>query len=137
MILGILAHELCHAAAPLGAKHGPKFRKVALAVGLEGKMTEALPGRAFAADLDRLAADLGPLPHAALAISAESADRPKKQTTRMLKAECSDCGFTVRLARKWLDEIGAPHCPKHGKMTVEGLDSDEELDEVPADWESV
>ncbi len=31
--------------------------------------------------------------------------------TRMLKACCGDCAYTVRVTRKWLDEAGAPLCP--------------------------
>ena len=34
----------------------------------------------------------------------------KKQSTRMLKAECPECGYTIRLAKKWAD-IGLPSCP--------------------------
>jgi len=30
-------------------------------------------------------------------------DRPKKQSTRMLKTECSECGYTIRLTKKWAD----------------------------------
>lgn len=44
--------------------------------------------------------------------------RPRKQGTRMLKAACEDCGYTVRVTAKWL-EIGPPHCPQHGAMGLE------------------
>jgi hypothetical protein len=40
-------------------------------------------------------------------------DRPKKQSTRMLKAECPECGYTIRLAKKWA-EVGLPSCPSDG-----------------------
>jgi hypothetical protein len=33
----------------------------------------------------------------------------------MIKCECSECGYTARVARKWLAK-GAPHCPEHGEM---------------------
>ena len=41
--------------------------------------------------------------------------------TRMLKAECEaeGCGFIVRVAAKQVKEVGPPHCPKHGAMTVD------------------
>jgi hypothetical protein len=131
-VLGILAHELVHAAVPLGSAHGPVYRAAALAIGLAGKMTYALPGPAFAAELQELAARLGPLPHARLDLTlidstgtgrgrgTVAEDRPKKQGTRMLKAECGQCGYTVRITRKWLDGVGAPHCPNHGAMAAEG-----------------
>jgi hypothetical protein len=31
--------------------------------------------------------------------------------TRLLKAICGDCAYTVRVTRRWLDELGAPLCP--------------------------
>jgi hypothetical protein len=63
----------------------------------------------------------------------------KVQTTRMKKAVC-DCGYTVRLTKKWMDEVGLPICPggtsekAHGPMKSElpaggGEDPDEEGDE--------
>src|SRR5207237_8172272 len=36
-------------------------------------------------------------------------DRPKKQSTRMLKAECPECDYTVWLAKKWAD-VNLPSC---------------------------
>lgn len=44
--------------------------------------------------------------------------RPKPQTGRLRKACCSECGYTVRVTAKWV-EVGPPHCPNHGAMTVE------------------
>lgn len=32
-------------------------------------------------------------------------------TTRLLKAQCGDCAYTVRITRKWLAELGPPLCP--------------------------
>jgi hypothetical protein len=40
-------------------------------------------------------------------------DRPKKQSTRLLKAECPQCGYTIRLSKKWAD-LGLPTCPTDG-----------------------
>lgn len=130
-VLGILAHELVHSAVPVGSGHGPVFKKAALAVGLEGKMREALPGAVFAATLAQIAAELGPLPHARLNLDQGGDDSPKKQTARMLKAECmtAACGYTVRVARKWLNTLGAPCCPAHGPMEVEGWEPGSEDEE--------
>ena len=131
MVLGILSHELTHAAVPLGSGHGKVFRKAALAIGLEGKMTQALPGPDFAAKLAKLADNIGPLPHARLNLDVRGDDAPKKQGTRLLKAECEaeGCGYTVRITKKWLDDVGAPCCPKHGAMTVDGWEPGGEDDE--------
>jgi hypothetical protein len=68
-------------------------------------------------------AAIGALPHAALDFGASSA--PPKQKARLLEAECDDCGYTVRVTRKWVDEAGAPHCPKHGAMQVDGIEAED------------
>jgi hypothetical protein len=34
-----------------------------------------------------------------------------KQGTRLFKAQCGDCAYTVRVTRKWLAELGPPLCP--------------------------
>ncbi len=128
-VLGILVHQLTHAALPPEAKHGKLFRDAALRLGLEGQMRNALPGAALRERLDELAAALGPLPHARLNFDRvtlsgiDVADRPRKQTTRMLKAEClaPGCGYTVRVAARWIADMGAPHCPRHGAMTTPPL----------------
>lgn len=50
-------------------------------------------------------------------IGGTSTAKPK-QSTRLKKCECGECGYTVRVTQKWLD-VGAPHCPEHGEMTAE------------------
>lgn len=46
-------------------------------------------------------------PHGALSPTT----RDKVQGTRMLKALCPVDGYTMRLTRKWIDELGWPVCP--------------------------
>jgi hypothetical protein len=125
-VLGVLAHELVHVVLPPDAGHGKLYREAALKVGLEGQMRHAMPGVLLQKRLIELAATLGPLPHARLNIdrgrdNRGPADRPKKQSARLLKAECEGhgCGYTVRVTAKWVRDIGPPHCPRHGPMTVE------------------
>lgn len=115
-VLATLVHEVVHAVVGLKAKHGKLFKKCALAVGLEGKMTATFAGEALKATFAQWEAQLGKYSHAQL----DALKRPtKKQSTRMIKCECGTCGFTVRTTRKWLEEVGAPHCPKHGAMEFE------------------
>lgn len=103
--LDVLVHELIHAAKP-NAGHGKEFKRLALALGLEGKMTATIAGERLKQRLNTLLAELGPYPHAEL----KPSQRPgKSQTTRLLKAECA-CGYTCRVTKKWAD-IGAPICP--------------------------
>jgi hypothetical protein len=115
-VLDILAHELIHAVHP-GDGHGKKFGKTARAIGLEGKMTATVAGAQFTAWATPVLARLGAYPHADLVPS----NAQKKQTTRMLKCYCPECGYTVRVAGKWLEAMGAPMCPEHGTMDTEGV----------------
>lgn len=43
-VMGVLVHELLHAALPIGSGHGKKFKDGMEKLGLEGKATAALPG---------------------------------------------------------------------------------------------
>lgn len=115
-VLATLVHEIVHATVGVKANHGKKFRDCALKVGLEGKMTATNAGTNLLGILKGFSNQLGEYPHAKLDLTKSPV---KKQSTRMHKAECSECGYTVRLSQKWLDEVGSPHCPKHGAMNVE------------------
>lgn len=108
-VLGTLTHELVHATVGLAAKHGKPFKRCALAVGLEGKMRSTHSGEALQIKLKDISATLGAYPHDSLK-SAKMTDGTKKQTTRLKKCECPECGYTVRVTAKWLD-MGAPLCP--------------------------
>ena len=142
-VLGVLVHELIHAVLPPDAGHGKLYKEAAIKIGLEGKMRHAMPSQLLRPRLVALAELLGALPHARLNIERgrdnRPADRPKKQRARLLKAECGGkgCGYTVRITAKWVDEIGAPICPKHGAMNVERRDGGEDSGEVEVVAESV
>lgn len=123
-VLGVLVKELVHTLLPIDAGHGKEFKAAATRLGLTGPMRRARPGPLLQKRLAELAATLGPLPHARLQIERGvngklSADRPKKQTARLLKAECPapGCGYNVRLVAKWA-KLGPPGCPLHGPMAV-------------------
>ena len=130
-VLGVLVHELVHAVLPADAGHGTLYKQAAVKVGLEGKMRHAMPSQLLRPRLVEIAEILGALPHAKLNIDRgrenRPADRPKKQRTRLLKAECDGdgCGYTVRITAKWVDDIGAPLCPKHGAMSIDRGDDAE------------
>lgn len=114
-VAGILAHELIHAA--VGVEHGHKgpFRALAKALGLEGKMTATTEGEAFKRLAQPILDAVGPYPHAELHAMTNGR---KKQVARLIKCECAECGYVARVARQWLDDQGAPHCPAHGEMTA-------------------
>lgn len=118
--LDILCHELVHACVPEDG-HGAKFKKIALAIGLTGKMTATVAGPALTMRLNALVGDLGAYPHSRIDVGSGL----KKQGTRLNKVACKDCGYTVRVTRKWL-EVGAPICPCNGEAMAIQEDGGEE-----------
>jgi hypothetical protein len=116
MALDVLAHELVHAA--VGVQHGHKepFKRVALAIGLTGKMRSTVAGEALKAKLEKMHSKLGAFPYAPLT-GADNAR--KKQSTRMIACKCSVCGYKASTTRKWIDEAGTPICPACSEPTVE------------------
>jgi len=111
-VFSTLVHELCHAATD-GHGHDKVFTRCARALWLEGKPSSAAGGERFKINFKDLLDSLGAYPHSRLNIDAVR----KKQTTRMLKAACPHCGYTVRLTQKWAD-LGLPECPVDGETLV-------------------
>lgn len=123
LVLGTLLHELVHAYVGVKARHGPMFRKPAVALGLEGKMTATVVGAALMPKLVTMAAKIGEFPHKGMTVG-ENPLKPK-QTTRMLKVECPACGYTLRTSAKWI-EVGLPTCVCGTKMESDAAEDDDE-----------
>lgn len=114
LVVSTLAHELVHVCVGNEAGHGPVFKKCALAIGLEGKMTATHAGDALNEYADHIVKELGRFPHAELDHSQR-----KKQSTRMLKVVCTNMlcqfvieqekPFTVRMSKS-VFEVAAPKC---------------------------
>lgn len=107
VVAATLVHELVHAAVGNAAGHGPLFREVAVQLGLAGKMTATVAGPELTQRLNALIADLGPYPHAVLDWERGPA---KKQSTRLLKIRCPNCGYVARVTQVWV-AVGLPTCP--------------------------
>lgn len=105
--LDTLAHELVHAALDCKGGHGKRFQKACVAIGLTaGSPKAAGAGKELLARLNVIAKTLGEYPHSPL-VPIDG----KKQTTRLLKVECADCGYVARVTAKWIEKLGAPLCP--------------------------
>lgn len=104
-VMDVLLHEMIHAALPADAGHGPAFQKIMRAVKLEGKPTATVASPELAEELAELAKTLGEYPHKKL-----DADVRAKQKARLMKGECPDCGYVIRVTRTWI-EVGMPMCP--------------------------
>lgn len=116
-IAGVLTHELVHAAGHRG--HGADFRKVAVGLGLEGKMTATTEGEQFYAWADPILTKIGLFPGAALADTMESVGGEKKQTTRMKKVTCNECGWSFRTAQSNIDAMTDHNCLACGDGQLE------------------
>lgn len=101
-----LAHEIIHAIVGHEEKHGGQFKVVAKQIGLVGKMTHTETGPALQAEIERLVANLGPYPHGQINTMVTTT---KKQSTRMVKCTCKECGYTIRVAKSWIVK-GVPLC---------------------------
>lgn len=108
-----VAHEIVHAIVGVEEKHAGQFRRVAKAIGLEGKMTATHAGELLAAEIARIVNSLGAYPHA----SVDAKYKLKKQNTRMLKAECPACGYTIRITKVWALK-GMPMCPNQDHVEL-------------------
>lgn len=114
-VCDVVIHELVHAALPEGSGHRKEFRRLALKLGLTGKMTATTAGEQLRAWLETvIPVFLGPYPHS----KVMSFDTGKKQTTRLIKLQCPDCEMVIRTTRIWLEEVGAPTCACGGKFII-------------------
>ena len=120
----ILAHEMVHAALP-DAGHNRTFQAAVRALGHDSPYTTAVATPAFWAWAQLLIDALPPYPHRKLNAMKPVAAK-KKQPTRYLKCWCPECGYTVRTTRKWLDEAGPPHCPRHDAMMFDAPEEDDD-----------
>lgn len=112
-ILATLVHELVHTAVGTRVRHRAPFRRLALALGLRGRMTATMAGPALAAQLGELAARLGSFPHAGIVAGGNRV----KQGTRLQKIICPACGYTARTTAKWI-ATGLPTCPCGASMRL-------------------
>ena len=112
-VLDVLLHELVHAAVGTECGHRGAFRKVAVAVGLEGKMTATVAGDDLTERLNRIVDSIGDYPHVKLSSSSAA-----KKGSRLLKFECHSCGCIARMTRKWLEMLPPPTCGCGYQMEV-------------------
>tara|TARA_R110000868_G_scaffold159274_2_gene387979 strand:- start:1739 stop:2386 length:648 start_codon:yes stop_codon:yes gene_type:complete len=116
-VVGVLIHEMVHSIQThlyhdengfLSVKaHGKEFRKMALAVGLQGKMTATTESPELKIQIEKWVAEIGKYPHAKMTLN----DSRAKQTTRMNKLICMNCGFIARASTGAVNTYGLPeHC---------------------------
>jgi len=113
-VLGILCHELAHAVDNCTSGHKAPFVAIAAKMGCEGKPTQMVPKvEVSAAWAEKVTKKHGPFPHRTL---DKSMSPVKKQTARMLKLECVECGAVWRMSAK--HAINVTMCPCCGSEAV-------------------
>ena len=122
-VLDTLVHELVHAVDDCKNRHGAPFRKIALAIGLQGPMRSASAGKELKVRLTELASQLGPYPHAKLTIVRKPVTRKPRP-----RARCEECGYEVPMLKRFI-HFGAPICPLH-RIEMEQLGHWETTDET-------
>jgi hypothetical protein len=121
----VLIHELAHAENHTngvhdcsGKAHNKHFKTMAERLGLKcAEKRDKRYGWGFT-DLDKPASDfLAKIKFNASAFDATRLEEGKvsKQSTRLLKVECPQCGYTARVTQKWVD-VGLPTCPCGSEM---------------------
>jgi hypothetical protein len=126
VLVSLLVIVVIHAEHP-DAKIGQHYRTSATSLDLRGTIQEPFAGPALMRRLNAAAESLGPIPHARLDIGTTAVGSIKKQTARMLAADCPACGATIRLTRQVIENPGLPICPRDRvpfKQRVEGSDTE-------------
>lgn len=103
-------HEMIHAVVGTECGHKGAFIACAKALGFGKPWTSTPASDELKGRLREILAALPGFPHATLD-TEEAEKQRKKQSTRLIKVICEDCGYTARTTHKWLDERGAPICP--------------------------
>lgn len=108
-VLAVLCHEVIHAIDnDLNGTglwgHKGQFRKIALSIGLEGKMTSTVAGKDLTEKIDSIIEKIGKYPHATMKFL------PAKQGTRLLKILCG-CSFSFRVSAKQANRMQVTDCP--------------------------
>jgi len=115
-VAAILLHELLHAADDCASGHRGDFAKWAREAGFETPLTKLHMSERLTEKLQGVVNAHGAYPHPAIRRVDE-----KKQTTRMLKVECVECGFLFRCSNSQLQRLdeGAAVCPCCGEHSLE------------------
>jgi len=129
--VGVLIHEMVHAIQThlyhdknglLNVMpHGKEFRKIALSVGLQGKMTATTESPELKVKIEKWIKEIGSeYPHAKMTLN----DSRKKQSTRMLKVECSalHCNNHFRTSRAKILSYANNICNACGGSTMYCID---------------
>ncbi len=111
-VLDTLLHELIHAACGTECGHKGRFKTVARAVGLEGKLTATVAGAPLKEKLVEMADGLGPYPHSViLGLNANLPAMPKVAGKSIMLRSGEDPNYFIQMSRAMYEEYGSPLDP--------------------------
>lgn len=115
-VAGILLHELVHAALGAGHGHGKEFKKLALAVGLQGPMKSASPTNETTIALKWMIDEVGPYPHGRLAAGGLIKVKATG-TDPLINLRCPHCDYFAKVKPSDMAR-GRLRCPDDGEMLL-------------------
>jgi hypothetical protein len=127
-IATVLTHELVHAAVGLECDHKGNFAKLAKAVGLTGKMTEANPSDIWFAWAQPILEQLGDIDFAQMVVTAPPR---KKSKTYLRNAKCNCCNWTAQVTLSHVRPYDFLNCPTpdcDGTLVITYLEGDAEYE---------
>jgi hypothetical protein len=101
-VLDTLVHEMDHCIVGTECGHKGPFKRLAVKIGLVGKMTATQAGPELASQLRSIATELGPYPHDEITPEPIVA----KKGSRLVKIACPGCENVARQARTTYDRYG-------------------------------
>lgn len=126
----LMLHELAHAENNVlgikdcsGRQHNKKFKAMAERLGLLVHDRDKLVGYGFTDLADGAKTFLAKIKFDTTIFQAYrggGTGKRGKVGSRLIKCECSECGYVVRTTNKWLEESGAPLCPCNTQPMVGG-----------------
>ena len=96
-VAAIVLHELIHAALGPGFGHGREFKKIAVKLGLEGRMTATIAGDKAKALVRAALEGLEAYPHTKLLAGEGRARATTPAGKRHVNMNCPDCGFHAKV----------------------------------------
>ena len=109
-------HEMVHGVVGSGHGHKGPFVQLAKKLGFTKPWTSTPSTDDLKQELNAVLKHLGPYPHGKLEAAAMAGGGGPKQSTRLIKVACEDCGCPVRMTRTRIDECGVPTCGCGGEM---------------------
>lgn len=120
-VLATTLHECTHAACGLECGHKGEFKRMAVSLGLQGKMTATYcaPNTPLHDALSQVAEVLGPYPHSKLT----PIKKPKKESNWVRLMSPDNEEYTLVISQISIDEMGMPQDPWGNEMIPKGKKS--------------